>query len=85
MKNINLQDVVLNQTRKERIQVIIYLTNGFQFRGIVKGFDNFTVLLDSEGRQNLVYKHAISTIIPSKPITIFDKDADEQDNDEEDS
>lgn len=84
MKNINLQDVVLNQARKERIQVIIYLTNGFQFRGIVKGFDNFTVLLDSEGRQNLVYKHAISTVIPSKPITIFDKEVDDQDDDEAD-
>ena len=85
MKSINLQDVVLNHTRKERIQVIIYLTNGFQFRGTVKGFDNFTVLLESEGRQNLVYKHAISTIIPSKSITIFDKDIEEQDNDETDS
>ena len=84
MKSINLQDVVLNQARKEKIQVIIYLTNGFQFRGTVKGFDNFTVLLESEGRQNLVYKHAISTIIPSKQITVFDK-ADEQDNDEADS
>ncbi|MEG2083365.1 MAG: RNA chaperone Hfq, partial [Oscillospiraceae bacterium] len=68
MKNINLQDVFLNSARKEKIQVTIYLTNGFQFRGVVKGFDNFTVVLDSEGRQNLVYKHAISTVIPSKPI-----------------
>lgn len=84
MKSINLQDVILNQARKEKIQVIIYLTNGFQFRGVVKGFDNFTVFLESEGRQNLVYKHAISTIIPSKPINIFDKESEESDNGTED-
>ena len=74
MKNINLQDVFLNSARKERIQVTIYLTNGFQFRGVVKGFDNFTVVLESEGRQNLVYKHAISTVIPAKFISILDKE-----------
>ena len=78
MKNIILQDVVLNQARKEKIQVIIYLTNGFQFRGVVRGFDNFTVLLDSEGRQNLVYKHAISTVTPSRPISVFDKESEEE-------
>lgn len=78
MKNIILQDVVLNQARKEKIQVIIYLTNGFQFRGVVRGFDNFTVLLDSEGRQNLVYKHAISTVTPSRPISVFEKDGEEE-------
>ena len=78
MKNIILQDVVLNQARKEKIQVIIYLTNGFQFRGVVRGFDNFTVLLDSEGRQNLVYKHAISTVTPSRPISVFEKDTEEE-------
>ncbi len=81
MRSINLQDVFLNQARKEKIQVTIYLTNGFQFRGIVKGFDNFTVVLDSEGRQNLVYKHAISTIIPSKVISLLDQELNEQGND----
>lgn len=50
----------------------IYLTNGFQFKGVVRGFDSFTVILDCEGRQNLVYKHAISTIIPSKTISILE-------------
>ena len=74
MKSINLQDVFLNQARKEKVQITIYLTNGFQFRGVVTGFDNFTVILDSEGRQNLVYKHAISTIIPSKYISILDRE-----------
>ncbi|MDO4566721.1 MAG: RNA chaperone Hfq [Oscillospiraceae bacterium] len=78
MKNINLQDVFLNSARKEKIQVTTYLTNGFQFRGVVKGFDNFTVVLDSEGRQYLVYKHAISTIIPSRPIQLLDKECEEQ-------
>ena len=68
MKPLNLQDTFLNQARKEKTAVTIYLTNGFQFKGIVKGFDSFTVILECNGRQNLVYKHAISTITPSKPI-----------------
>ena len=70
MKQATLQDVFLNQARKDRIPVTIYLTNGFQFKGIVKGFDSFTVVLDTEGKQNQVYKHAISTIIPVKPINL---------------
>ncbi len=68
---MNLQDVFLNQCRKDRISVTIYLTNGFQFRGMIKGFDNFTVILDSDGKQQLVFKHAISTIIPYKPVQIM--------------
>ena len=71
MKNLNLQDVFLNQARKERISVTFYLVNGFQIRGMVKGFDNYTVILESEGKQQLVYKHAISTIIPQRPISIL--------------
>lgn len=71
-KAINLQDVFLNQARKDRIPVTIYLTNGFQFKGLVRGFDNYIVILDCDGKQNLVYKHAISTIIPIKPIPILD-------------
>ena len=67
-KNINLQDVFLNQVRKENVGVIIHLTNGFQLRGNVKGFDNFTVILDSMGKQMMVYKHAISTISPAQPL-----------------
>lgn len=73
--NINLQDVFLNQVRKEHIAVTIYLTNGFQLRGMVKGFDNFTVVLDSEGKQQLVYKHAISTISPIKSVNLIFNDA----------
>ncbi|MCL2086016.1 MAG: RNA chaperone Hfq [Oscillospiraceae bacterium] len=71
-KDINLQDVFLNQARKEKIPVTIYITNGFQFKGTVRGFDNYTVILDSDGKQNLIYKHAISTIAPLKTLTIFD-------------
>ena len=86
---MNLQDVFLNQARKEKIQVTTYLTNGFQFRGTVKGFDNYIVILESEGRQNLVYKHAISTVIPSKYISILEKDpekdSEKEERDEDDS
>lgn len=68
MKVINLQDSFLNQVRKENAAVIIYLVNGFQLRGAVKGFDNFTVIIENDGKQQLVYKHAISTITPFKPL-----------------
>lgn len=67
-KVINLQDSFLNQVRKENVPVIIYLVNGFQLRGSVKGFDNFTVIMENEGKQQLVYKHAISTITPFRPL-----------------
>lgn len=67
-KAINLQDSFLNQIRKENAAVTIYLVNGFQLRGMVKGFDNFTVIIENDGRQQLVYKHAISTITPFKPM-----------------
>ncbi len=71
---INLQDIFLNQVRKEHIAVTIYLTNGFQLKGMVKGFDNFTVVLDSDGKQQLVYKHAISTITPMKMVNLIFND-----------
>ncbi|MBP3922276.1 MAG: RNA chaperone Hfq [Ruminiclostridium sp.] len=71
-KELNLQDVFLNQARKEKIPVTIYITNGFQFKGMVRGFDNYTVILDTEGKQNLIYKHAISTISPMRSISILD-------------
>ncbi|HOA54938.1 MAG: RNA chaperone Hfq [Acetivibrionales bacterium] len=75
--NINLQDVFLNQVRKEHLPVTIYLTNGFQLKGLVKGFDNFTVILDTDGRQQLVYKHAISTISPMKLVNFIFNDSKE--------
>ena len=67
-KVLNLQDMFLNQVRKENIAVTIYLVNGFQIKGNVSGFDRFTVILDSLGKQQMVYKHAISTISPMKPL-----------------
>lgn len=67
--SIVLQDHFLNQLRKDQISVIIHLTNGFQIRGIVKGFDNFVLIIDSEGKQMMIYKHAVSTITPSRPIS----------------
>lgn len=73
-KNINLQDVFLNQVRKDKMPATFILTNGFQFKGIVKGFDSYVVILESEGKQELVFKHAISTIIPNKPISILDSE-----------
>jgi len=66
---INLQDAFLNQVRKENISVTIFLVNGFQLKGMVRGFDNFTVLLESEGKQMMVYKHAISTVSPIRPVS----------------
>lgn len=71
-KGLNLQDVFLNQARKERLPLTIFLTNGYQFKGIIRGFDSFIVILETEGRQQLVYKHAISTIVPARPISILD-------------
>lgn len=67
--NIVLQDVFLNQVRKDHIPVTIHLTNGFQLRGLVKGFDNFTVILESDGKQMMIYKHAISTVTPARAVT----------------
>jgi len=78
--NINLQDVFLNQVRKEHITITIYLINGFQLKGMVRGFDNYTIVLDNDGKQQLVYKHAVSTIIPMKPINFAFSDNKQQEN-----
>ncbi len=65
----NLQDTFLNQVRKDNVPVTVFLVNGYQLKGNVRGFDNFTVILtDSESRQQLVYKHAISTIQPIRAV-----------------
>ncbi|MCG1020732.1 RNA chaperone Hfq [Sutcliffiella horikoshii] len=69
-QSINIQDQVLNQLRKDGTSVTVFLLNGFQLRGLIKGFDNFTVLLETEGKQQLIYKHAISTFSPSKNVQI---------------
>ena len=73
---VNIQDHYLNQLRKERITVKVFLTNGFQFSGVIKAFDNFTVLLETEGKQQLIYKHAISTFAPSRNVTLDNKESD---------
>ena len=71
-KGLNLQDAFLNQARKDKIPVTIFLTNGYQFKGMVKGFDSYVVILESEGKQQLVYKHAISTVVPAKAVSVLD-------------
>ena len=64
-KTQNLQEGFLNRARTERVGVTVFLVNGFQMRGTIRGFDSFVVLLESEGRQQVIYKHAISTIVYS--------------------
>ena len=66
----NLQDKFLNQTRRDRTPVTIFFMNGFQMRGYVTGFDAFTVVLSSDGKQQVVYKHAISTIVPAHAVAL---------------
>jgi len=68
---VNLQDIFLNQMRKEKIPVTMYLVNGARISGTIKGFDNFVILMKQENQQ-LVYKHAISTIIPEKPVELLE-------------
>ena len=70
MKSINLQDTFLNQLRKNNIFVTVFLLNGFQLKGTIKSYDNFTILLESEGKQHLIYKHAVSTFVPAKSIAV---------------
>jgi host factor-I protein len=68
-KSQGLQDNYLNQLRKDKTQVIVYLTNGVRLKGVIKGFDNFVILL-KETTQQLIYKHAVSTIVPEKDVDI---------------
>ncbi len=67
-ETINLQDAILSEVRRDRVPVTLFLMNGFQLRGIVTGFDSFVVVLVSDGRQQMIYKHAISTLAPMKQI-----------------
>ena len=67
----NLQDLFLNVLRRDNTPVTIYLVNGFQLKGLVRGFDNFTVVLDADGKQQMIYKHAISTIMPFRPVNLM--------------
>ncbi len=71
-KTNNLQDIFLTKARKENVPVTLFLVNGFQLRGVITGFDCFVVVLDSEGRQQVIYKHAISTIAPARNVTLWE-------------
>ena len=74
-KILNLQDIFLNQARKTGMSVTVFLMNGFQLKGTVTGFDSYTVIVDSDGKQQLIYKHAISTMVPARPIRLTGEDA----------
>ena len=65
---INLQDAILNEVRRDRIPVTLFLMNGFQLRGVITGFDSFVVVLVSDGKQQMIYKHAISTLAPIRTL-----------------
>ena len=67
-EQVNLQDAILKEVRRDKVPVTLFLVNGFQLRGVITGFDCFVVVLDSEGRQQVIYKHAISTIAPARVI-----------------
>ncbi|WP_270936576.1 RNA chaperone Hfq [Falsiroseomonas oryzae] len=71
-KSQNVQDVFLNHVRKSKTPVTIFLVNGVKLQGIITWFDNFSVLLRRDGHTQLVYKHAISTVMPGAPISLFD-------------
>ena len=74
----NLQDTFLNHVRKTKISVTVFLVNGVKLQGVVTWFDNFCLLLRRDGHSQLVYKHAISTIMPSQPLQMFETDDDEE-------
>ena len=74
MQKANLQDIFLTKVRKQAVSVTVLLMNGFQLRGVITGFDSFSLVLDSDGRQQFIYKHAVSTIVPLRPISLREED-----------
>ncbi|MEL0105870.1 MAG: RNA chaperone Hfq [Rhodospirillales bacterium] len=76
-KSQNVQDVFLNSVRKSKTPVTVFLVNGVKLQGIITWFDNFSVLLRRDGHTQLVYKHAISTVMPSAPVQLFEPDKDD--------
>lgn len=74
-KTQNLQDAFLNQLRKDKAAATVFLMNGFQMHGRIIAFDGFTLVVESDGKQQLIYKHAISTIIPPKPVDLTAQEA----------
>ena len=73
-KRQNLQDLFLTRALRDRLNVTLFLMNGFQLRGTVTGFDPFVLLVNSEGKQQMIYKHAISTIVPERPVSLEEGD-----------
>lgn len=71
-KTANLQDMFLTRARRSEVAVTVFLVNGFQIRGTIGGFDAFTVIVHSDGKQNLIYKHAISTVSPAQVVDLTD-------------
>lgn len=71
-KKVNLQDLFLLRAREDRLNVTVFLMNGFQMRGIITGYDPFVVVLDTDGKQHVIYKHAISTIVPIRPVELWE-------------
>jgi host factor-I protein len=69
-KTYNIQDIMLNQIRRDKQTVTFFLMNGFQMRGVVRSFDSFVVVLETDGKQQMIYKHAISTIIPANTVDL---------------
>ena len=70
MTKANLQDIFLLRARREQVPVTMFLMNGFQMRGVITGFDDFVVILESDGKQQVIYKHAISTIAPQRAVEL---------------
>ncbi|MGN1001653.1 MAG: RNA chaperone Hfq [Oscillospiraceae bacterium] len=73
-KTANYQDLFLSAARRSGSTVTVFLMNGFQLKGIIKGFDSFVVMVESEGKQQMIYKHAISTVAPPKPLDLNSED-----------
>ena len=67
-EQVNLQDAILKEVRRDKVSVTLFLMNGFQLRGIITGYDSFVVVLVTDGRQQMIYKHAISTLVPIRPL-----------------
>ena len=72
----NLQEIFLTKARRDRMPVTLFLMNGFQLRGVITGFDAFVVILDTDGKQQVIYKHAISTVVPLRPVEFADERSD---------
>ena len=73
----NLQDLFLLRARRDKLPVTMFLMNGFQLRGTITGFDSFSLVLDSDGRQQFIYKHAVSTLVPLRPLSLREEEGDD--------